>query len=170
MNLKFLNREFATVHAGALLLGSAGLASRLLGVLRDRLLAGRFGAGRELDIYYAAFQIPDFVSVLFLLGAASAAVIPVFQELEAGSRGRARQFISELSTLFVISAGALAGLAFFLAPFVVQRLVPGFSASERSLTTTLTRLMLLSPILLGLSGILSAARTLEAAATKTTAR
>ncbi|MBI3627695.1 MAG: murein biosynthesis integral membrane protein MurJ, partial [Candidatus Sungbacteria bacterium] len=72
MRIRLLNREMSSVHAAALLLGAAGLLSRLCGVVRDRLLASHFGAGRELDIYYAAFQIPDFMSVVFLLGAGTA--------------------------------------------------------------------------------------------------
>ena len=67
VNLKFFNHEISNIHAAALLLGAAGLLSRILGIFRDRLLASHFGAGRELDIYYAAFQIPDFMSIVFLL-------------------------------------------------------------------------------------------------------
>ncbi|TSD04662.1 MAG: virulence factor MviN, partial [Parcubacteria group bacterium Greene0714_36] len=76
----FFHREIAQVHAAALVLGAAGLISRLVGIIRNRLLFAEFGAGRELDIYYAAFQIPDFMAAVFLLGAASAAILPVFQE------------------------------------------------------------------------------------------
>lgn len=155
MNLKFLNREFATVHAAALLLGAAGLASRLLGVLRDRLLAGRFGAGRELDIYYAAFQIPDFVATLFLLGAASAAIIPIFQERVGRRAESGKELISELITAFLLFGLVVAAAAFFAAPVLVRFLVPGFGESEQALTLRLTRILLLSPILLGLSGIFS---------------
>src|SRR3989338_3608172 len=56
----FTNQTSNGVHSAALILGAAGLCSRILGVLRDRMLASQFGAGRELDIYYAAFQIPVF--------------------------------------------------------------------------------------------------------------
>lgn len=155
MNIKFLNREFATVHAAALLLGAAGLASRLLGVLRDRLLAARFGAGRELDIYYAAFQVPDFVATLFLLGAASAAIIPIFQEHTRRRVESGRELVSELTAIFLLAAAGIGVVAFFAAPFLIRFLVPGFNESEQALTLRLTRVMLLSPILLGLSGILS---------------
>jgi len=84
----FTNQTSNGVHSAALILGAAGLCSRMLGVLRDRMLASQFGAGRELDIYYAAFQIPDFLSVLFLLGAASAAILPVFRRnlIKAGKK------------------------------------------------------------------------------------
>lgn len=154
--MRFLHREVATVHAAALMLGTAGLASRAMGVLRDRLLAAAFGAGRELDIYYAAFQIPDFMAVLFLLGGASAAVVPVFQEYLAADREKARAFILMLARWFLCGSVAACAAAFFAAPYLLPLLTPGFSGEERHLAVTLTRVMLLSPILLGLSAIMSA--------------
>src|SRR3989338_10189407 len=90
------NREIPSFHAAALILGGAALASKLLGLLRDRLLAGRFGAGDTLDVYYAAFLIPDFFYTLLLIGAASAAVLPLYLEYErSGAGGR---FVSNLLT------------------------------------------------------------------------
>ena len=64
-DMNFLNREILSLHAAALILGGAALMSKLLGLLRDRLLASRFGAGDALDVYYAAFQIPDLLFTLF---------------------------------------------------------------------------------------------------------
>lgn len=155
MKLSFFNSEISSIHSAALLLGAAGLLSRLLGVFRDRLLAGHFGAGRELDIYYAAFQIPDFMSAVFLLGAGSAAILPVFQEYLSKNEDDARKLISELMTLF-LAASTIFGVAVFLiAPFALRFVVPGFSGAERDMVTALTRIMVLSPILLGLSSILS---------------
>ncbi len=65
----------------AFLVASLGLASRFLGLIRDRILASKFGAGDTLDIYYAAFKIPDLIFNLLILGALSAAFIPVFTSL-----------------------------------------------------------------------------------------
>lgn len=153
--LVFFQSEIANIHAAALILGGAGLLSRALGVLRDRMLAARFGAGREIDIYTAAFHIPDFMSVLFLLGGASAAILPVFQEYLARDRAKARDLISALAALFLVGSSAAAISAFFAAPRIVPFIVPGFSPEEQALTALLTRVMLLSPILLGISGIFS---------------
>ncbi|OHA12345.1 MAG: hypothetical protein A3J10_02335 [Candidatus Sungbacteria bacterium RIFCSPLOWO2_02_FULL_54_10] len=155
MRLAFLKQEVANVHAAALLLGTAGLASRLVGIVRNRLLFAEFGAGRELDIYYAAFQIPDFMAAVFLLGAASAAILPIFQEYLIEDRKKAKAFIAALSTLFFLAALALSAVVFFAVPAIVPLIAPGFSSGERSLMTALVRLMLISPILFGLSGIFS---------------
>jgi len=153
--MRFLQNEVAGVHAAALILGAAGLASRLLGVMRDRMLAAHFGAGRELDIYNAAFNIPDFMATLFLLGAASAAILPVFQEYAGRDKERARQFIAVLAGFFLIGSSAAALAAFFVAPVMMRFIVPGFSGADQARTLALARVMLLSPILLGLSGIFS---------------
>ncbi|MEK7541905.1 MAG: lipid II flippase MurJ [Patescibacteria group bacterium] len=155
MRLSFLNQEVVNVHAAALVLGAAGLASRLVGVVRNRLLFAEFGAGRELDIYYAAFQIPDFMAAVFLLGAASAAILPLFQEYLLKEKKKAQEFIGALSSLFFLGALAASLTAFFVAPAVIPLAAPGFSADEQALTVALTRIMLLSPVLFGLSGIFS---------------
>lgn len=156
MRIRLLNREMSSVHAAALLLGAAGLLSRLFGLVRDRLLASHFGVGRELDIYYAAFQIPDFMSVVFLLGAGTAAILPVFQEYLARDRAKAQQLISQLSTLFLLGALGCGALVFLLAPWLARFAVPGFSAADQALTVTLMRIMLFSPVMFGLSSIFSA--------------
>lgn len=155
--MNFLNGAIYSINAAALLIGAAGLLSRALGVLRDRLLASEFGASRELDIYYAAFQIPDFLYTVFLLGAASAAIIPVLLELKARDEESARQFMARLIIVFSVGSIAVSAAAFFLMPFLVGVIAPGFSAGDRDLLITLSRIMLVSPVLLGISNILSAA-------------
>lgn len=156
MRLNFLNNEIYSLHAAALILGAAGLFSRILGVLRDRLLASHFGASRELDIYYAAFQIPDFMSILFLLGAGTAAILPIFQEYLTKDKAEAERLVSEISTFFIVGSVIASSIIFFIAPYLMKFITPGFSSNEQETTITLTRIMLLSPILLGLSSILSA--------------
>lgn len=156
MNLNFLNHGITNIHAAAFLLGAAGLLSRILGFLRDRMLASHFGAGRELDIYYAAFQIPDFMSVIFFLGAGSAAILPIFQEYLIRDRRSAHRLISEISTVFLWGVIFVSLIIFSLAPFLMRFVAPGFTEDERMLTVVLTRLMLIAPILLGFSSIFSA--------------
>ena len=75
---KLFNGQSKTITSAALIVGFSSLVSRLLGVFRDRVLAGEFGAGVELDIYYAAFRIPDLVYNLIVIGALSAGFIPIF--------------------------------------------------------------------------------------------
>jgi len=150
-----LNRTIHSINAAALLIGAAGLLSRILGIVRDRLLAAHFGASRALDIYYAAFQIPDFLFTVFLLGAASAAIIPILIDVEETSTAEARRFIRELATIFFIGSLVVWLVAVLLAPILASHLAPGFAQSDRTLVVMLTRIMMLSPVLLGLSNIVS---------------
>src|SRR3989338_5974543 len=83
MITKLLNFRTSTITQGALLLVAASLLSGALGVLRDRLLASGFGAGPELDAYFAAFRIPDFLYNLLILGGVSAVFLPLFAEYMA---------------------------------------------------------------------------------------
>jgi len=82
---RFLNHQSKNITSAAVILSVAYLLSRLLGLFRDRLLAGAFGAGDELDIYYAAFRIPDLVYSLLVMGVISAGFIPVFMAYKQGS-------------------------------------------------------------------------------------
>ncbi len=143
-----------TVSGAAFVIAVSGIASRLLGFLRDRMLAGRFGAGDTLDAYYAAFRIPDTLYNLLVLGALSAAFVPVFTELlarkdEAGARRLAGGILRLL--LLVISWLSLGVI--LIAPFIVSLITPGFSDSKQETTVALTRIMLLSPVLLGASAV-----------------
>lgn len=137
-------------------MGAAGLFSRLLGIVRDRLLAGHFGASRELDIYYAAFQIPDFLFNVFLIGATTSAVLPVFLEYWERDTKDGIQFVAGLLRLFLYFSVVLSFLVILTAPFLVRYvLVPGFEDAAKEETILLTRIMMLSPVLLGLSNIVA---------------
>ncbi len=153
--MNFLNREIPSFHAAALILGGAALVSKLLGLLRDRLLAAHFGAGDALDVYYAAFQIPDILYTVFLLGAASAAVLPVFLEYDVRGQGAAERFIANLLTVFSLFSLGVVILAVLLAPWLVRLIAPGFPEVKFVETLGLTRLMMANAFFLGIAGILS---------------
>jgi putative peptidoglycan lipid II flippase len=75
---KIFSATSKSVESAALILVVSALTSRVLGLIRDRLMAGSFGAGQELDIYFAAFRIPDFIYALFITGGIAAVFLPVF--------------------------------------------------------------------------------------------
>jgi putative peptidoglycan lipid II flippase len=156
---RLLNAKSKTVGIAAVILGVASLASRLFGLVRDRLLAGTFGAGPELDAYYAAFRIPDLVYSLFVFGAISAGFIPVFAKFADEGResdNAASDLVSRVSSLLGLALAALAAVGALTAPWFTPYITPGFTESQITLTAQLTRLMFLSPLLLGLSGVLGA--------------
>jgi len=155
MIAKLLSIESKTIGAAALLLAGSALASRLLGLLRDRLLASRFGAGEELDMYFAAFRIPDFIYGILIMGGFTAVFLPIFSEYFEKNKEEAFRMVSNLlNVLFFLLAG-FALILFVFMPFLIQFVTPGFSGEMREATVPLARLMLLSPILLGVSAVFS---------------
>lgn len=153
---KILSYQSKTLTGAAIMLGLASLLSRIVGVLRDHILAGTFGAGSELDMYTAAFRIPDFVYSLLIAGALSAGFIPIFLNLYTKNKKEAWEFTSRVMNTTLIAVSFLCILLFIFAPQILHILVPGFSPAERATTLSLTRIMILGPLILGLSAVISA--------------
>ena len=154
---KLFSAAVSSPTTAALIMAAFGVASRLLGFLRDRILAARFGAGDTLDVYYAAFRLPDLMFELLILGALGAAFIPVFSGLLAKEERQRAWRLAERMLLAVVEALVLAAsVAFVLAPVLVPYLVPGFGPEKTAQTVFFTRVMLLSPIFLGASAVFGA--------------
>ncbi len=154
--LKLFHQEFGGLHRAAVLLAMSAAVSSLLGLFRDRLLAGAFGASQSLDIYYASFRLPDLLYNLVALSLVSVTVlIPLFLERTQSSEEKARLFLNGIFTVFLAAMVILALVLFFAAPFLAPWVVPGFSQQNLDNFILLTRIMILSSILLGLSNLLS---------------
>ena len=147
-------RTSDSISVAALIIALSGIASRLLGLLRDRLLASRFGAGDTLDAYYAAFRIPDFLYSLLILGALSSAFIPVFTELiESNRKSAAWKLASTAMQWFAIVIGSCSLVVFLFSHRIMPLLAPGFSGVKLAETELFMRIMLLSPMFLLLSAV-----------------
>lgn len=154
MPFRILRKQITSFHTAALILGAAGFLSRLLGLFRDRLLAAHYGAGGVLDAYYAAFQIPDTIFTIFLLGAASAAVLPTFIQWQ--ERGKdTRELVQTVLTTFSICAAIAVFILIAVTPWIIPFVAPGFSPETLQLTIRLSRILMLSPFFFGISGIIS---------------
>jgi len=151
---QLLNSKSKTLFSAAFILAAAALASRILGLIRDRLLAGQFGAGDELDIYYTAFRLPDLVFSILIMGAISSAFIPIFAQYFRKNKKEAWQLTSGVLNLALLCLIVIAGILVIFAPFIISLIAPGFSGAKREMTILLTRIMFLSPIILGISSIL----------------
>jgi putative peptidoglycan lipid II flippase len=150
-----INGESKTITSAAIIVGAASLASRFLGIVRDRILAGQFGAGDALDTYYAAFRVPDLIFNLLVLGALSAGFIPIFtQYLQKQENDKAWRLTNEILNILIVGLLILCALLFIFAPQLMQLITPGFSADKMVQTVALTRIMFLSPVLLGISSVL----------------
>jgi putative peptidoglycan lipid II flippase len=143
------------VGGAAIVLAGASLASRFLGLIRDRILATGFGASADLDVYYAAFRIPDFLFQILILGALSAAFIPVFTGyLAKHQKKEADTMASSILNLGVIGLMVAGMVIWVFAPQIMPLVTPGFTDQQLDQTVELTRVMLLSPIFFGMSGVL----------------
>jgi len=147
------SRELA--RAGMVVTGAL-FVSRILGWVRVAVIAASLGIGRDLDIYVAAFRIPDFLFQLVAAGALASAVIPTIAALVAsGETDRAWRVVSTIANLLMIVLAALAVVMFVAAPTIVPLIAPGFDAADLARLVELTRILLISPIFLALSAVAS---------------
>jgi putative peptidoglycan lipid II flippase len=144
-----------TITGGAMIIALFSVFSRILGLFRDRLLSGSFGAGRILDAYYAAFRLPDLIFNTLILGALSSAFIPIFLKYWQKNKEEAWQITNSVLNILLFIVFGLAILAFFLAPILIRYLVPGFDLETQKLTISLTRIMLIGILFFTASNIAS---------------
>ena len=150
----FLYKETNTLNQAALLLGLFALLSQILAFLRDRLLAHIFGASAELDIYYAAFRIPDFLFVLAASVVSLSVLIPFIIEKEALGREDLRYFVDNVFSFFFVLMIVISVSTFFVLPFLSSAIFKGFSNEALAEVVFISRILLLSPIILGFSNLL----------------
>lgn len=164
MILKVLNNQSKTITGAALIIASATLVSRIIGLFRDRILAHYFGAGSIMDAYHAAFKIPDLIYTLLIIGALTAGFIPTFTKIFSQSENKTSAWRLANNVFNIIGVAlimfSIVGIA--LAHFIVPLIAPGFDIQNTVLATQFARIMFLSPIILGLSmtlgGILQSLR------------
>ncbi|MDP2933363.1 MAG: murein biosynthesis integral membrane protein MurJ [bacterium] len=138
-----------------LLIAFFSLLSRVVGLFRDRIFAGQFGAGDTLDVYYAAFRIPDFLFNLLILGTMTAAFIPVFAAYRLKDENAAWRLGNTIFNLTFLAMVFLSAVLFLFAPALLHLIVPGFSGEKLEQTLQLTRIMLVSPVFFALSSVFS---------------
>ena len=151
--LKFVEGEVKGLHEAAYVLGAFAMLSTLLALLRDRLLAATFGAGEVLDVYYAAFRIPDivFVSVASLVSVFI--LVPIITQAASDKKRHAimGNVVAGFSLVMLVSAVLL----WLFMPPLLRMLFPTLVLAHDGVLITLSRILLLQPIALGLSGILA---------------
>ncbi len=130
------------------------MASRLLGLLRDRLLASHFGVSSVTDAYTAAFRLPDMLFTLLVSGALAVALIPILSEhWHKGEKEQTWELASSLiNNLALITIFASVILFIFAHP-LVKLITPGFDAHRHLLAVNMTRIMLVTPFLFAISSV-----------------
>ncbi|MBI4835675.1 MAG: murein biosynthesis integral membrane protein MurJ [Candidatus Abawacabacteria bacterium] len=157
-----LKNLFSLLRSGSILLAVSSLISRALGLLRDRLLTHTFGASRldgtisELDAYYAAFQLPDLLYQIIILGTISACFIPYFSELYTEKKVDAWKLANNTMTSIMIVMTLLVIGSIVFSKHILYLLIPGLDPATQELTLAITRIMLVSPLFFSISAITGA--------------
>lgn len=151
--IQMMYTEVRGLHRAAYVLGLFTFGSQILALLRDRMLAHQFGAGIELDVYYAAFKVPDLLYVLFASTLSVYVLIPFVTTKQHHEDGEgAQRLLSQVFTVFLIVYVLLAGVLIVITPQVTSLLFPGL-AEESDTLVLLMRILLLQPLLLGISSL-----------------
>jgi len=152
---KILSHRVKSISSAGFILTFAGLASSFLGLIRNRLLATNFGAGSQLDIYFTALRIPSFISTVLITGAISVMIIPLFSECRMRSKEEGWNFVSAILNLFLVFLFVLSLILMVAAPWIIPSIAPGLKEVEQKTAILMMRIMLLNPIFLVLSTVLS---------------
>lgn len=148
----FVTKKQMTVGSAAIVLALMVLLSRVLGLVRDRLLASYF-VPDELGVYFAAFRIPNFIFELLVMGALTSAFIPVYSKyLAENNEKEAQRVAAGLINLSLIIFFVLAVPLYIGAPWISKIIAPGFNQHQLIQMTSFTRFMLflqVAPLLVG---------------------
>ena len=145
----------ALARAG-LIVSGAFLVSRILGWIRVVVIVNSALPGTDLDSFYSAFRLPDFVFQLVAAGALSSAVIPVISSLLATDQtARAWRVVSTIANLMLAALLVLAVIVFVTAPVLIPWITPGYTEAQWSQIVDLTRIMILGPLFLALGSLVT---------------
>lgn len=150
-----LRKQSHSLHEAAFFLGFFSIVSQLLGLLRDRLFAHYFGASGTLDVYYAAFRIPDFLYVSIASLISITVIIPFLSKYLEADRDtkEAHDFLSALFTVYLLAYSIVFVGTFFAMPYLMNAVAPGFTFAQHTDAVFLSRILLISPLLMGISNL-----------------
>lgn len=134
-------------------LSSSTALSRILGLVRDIVIANKFGAGAAYDAYIIAFYVPHLLRRLLAEGALSSAFVPIFTEYLSHSREKAYRFASNTLSLALLFFPVLIALGILFAPYYIPFMADGFSPEKIKLTLNLTAIIFPFIGLIGIAAI-----------------
>lgn len=138
------------------LLAVFSILSVLLGIVRDRLLSTHVGVGPILDIYNAAFRLPDFLYAMSLAFVTAGTVVPFLTiENKSGNIVDPRHRLSSISLFFAGVASLIGFIIIITIPLYAHIIVPGFSQSQTEVFINVTRILMIQPVLLGITSLIS---------------
>jgi len=149
---KFFNHRAKTIASAAFILGLTGFISDFLSLIRLSVFTSLFKTS-ELDVFFAAFRIPDLLYNILILGAISTALIPVFSEYWSKSQRDAWHLYNNTLNVFISFLVLVSVVLVIFTPQLMHLITPGFQGEKMEMVIKLTRIMFLSPILLGISNV-----------------
>jgi putative peptidoglycan lipid II flippase len=154
--IELLGKEIRGLHEAAYLLAFFAFLSQVLALVRDKLLAFTFGASNTLDVYYAAFRIPDLIFVTIASMVSASVLVPFFIDRHDSDHDGGKKFVDSIFTVFFGAIVIVSIIAYIFTPVLVPFFLPGF-AKDPLLPDLIagTRILLLSPFFLGLSNFFS---------------
>lgn len=153
--LRIFSKEYGNINQAALLLACFTFLSQVLALFRDRFIAYFIGPSAGLDTYYASFRVPDLIFISIASLASITVLIPFIVEKMNGEKvtEEAKKLMNDVFTVFLITMVLISLIAFLIMPYLVSFVAPGFSPLMQTKVILFSRIMLLSPILMGLSNL-----------------
>lgn len=149
-SLSILLRRQTNILSAAFVIMATVVFSQILGLVRQRLLVGIFGASNVLGVYLASARLPDLLFQVIIAGALSSAFIPVFSDfLAKGKEKEAQKMASVLLTISLLVFFFVSMVLFIFAPFClrIMNLGTGFTSEQMSLMSNLMRIVIVSQFL-----------------------
>lgn len=137
-------REQSGIFSSTLLIAGMMIVSRFAGFIRYRILSGYF-TKEELDIYFAAFRIPDLVFEILINGALSTTFIPFFVEYQRRSKYK-NTIISSVINAFILLLAFIITLLIVFLPALMPLIAPGFDAETNNQIVFLSRILLIGQL------------------------
>ena len=155
-NTAWLERQQTSILSAAFVITAANIISSIAGLVRERILIAYFFdnqvSQQALEAFQVAFQIPDAVFQLLVLGALSAAFIPIFTQLKNKSKEEAFAMTSSVMNLLILAFVIIGGIVFWLArPITILRTGDSFTLDQINVVTHLTRVMLFAQLFFAIS-------------------
>ena len=137
----------------AILMMAGTFLSRVLGLVREVVVAAFFGATRSMDAFNVAYTLANLARQLLAEGALSAAFVPVFSKALQKDRGHALRLARGAMTVLLLASSAVTLLGIWGAPFLTRVMAPGFAPETAALASSLTRWMFPFLILISLAAL-----------------
>jgi len=153
---RLISRANTSLSIGwaATILASSYFISGIFGLIRDRLLAARFGIDGVLDAYFTAFSLPDLLFLILVSGALTVTLLPVLtKRIESRNMKSAWEITASMINLLGIITLVASLVIFIFAEQIIMLIAPEFDVIRRQMAVTIMRILAINPFLFAISSI-----------------